>query len=108
MEQLPTRLHRLFGVLLLFGVALILAGQFLSVKALLPVGVAMLGGAAFGLTMADVRQMLTTRRGFGRLSSHITEADNPTSFKLHIGLLLLLACLWGIVCAFGFREIISL
>ena len=108
MEQLPTRLHRHLGVLLLFGVVLVIASQLLRFEALLPVGLTILGGAASVLAMADVRHMLTTRRGFGRLSSHITDAANPISFRLNVALMMILACLWGVVCAFGFREIISI
>src|SRR5262245_34459247 len=104
MKQLPTRLHRLLAAPFLLGLALISASHIFEVGSLLPAGLAVFGGSAFCFAIADVRHMLATRRGFGRLSSHVTEAANPVSFKLHVSLLLILACLWGVIFVAGLLK----
>ena len=63
--------------------------------------------AACALSLADLGYLLRTRRGYGRVSGHITEKDNPTSFKLHVILASMLALFWGIGFLLGAVEVLK-
>jgi len=107
MKELPSRMHRFFGVLFFGGVLLFLAALLLDIATLRPLSLVAVGGSAFALALADLRTMHLERRGVGRLSGHITEAESPFSFKLHIALTLFLALLWASLFAVGLRELAS-
>jgi hypothetical protein len=107
MKEIPARSHRLLGMLFLVGLPLIGIAVFFDSPVLGALAMTVFGGSACCIALADVRHLLTTRRGLGRLSGHISEERNPVSFKLHLILLGILACLWGTLFAYGFRALIS-
>ena len=69
------------------------------------IGQVIFGGSALGLTVADMRYMLSSRRGLGFLNSQVTEKANPISFRLHIALLCVLALVWVALFLLGLKEL---
>ncbi len=106
MNELPSRLHRLLAVPFFVGLLLLLASLAFDARALGAFALVVFCASACGLAIADLRHLLTTRQGLGRRSGHITEAANPVSFKLHVGLLLFLAVLWGGLFVVGLRWVL--
>jgi hypothetical protein len=107
MGYFPTRLQRFLAItwfagMLMFVVAMSL-GWRTSAAALGLIFMA----AACALSLADVGYLLRVRRGYGRVSGHITEKGNPISFKLHVVLASMLALFWGIGVLLGVREVLK-
>ena len=104
MREFPTRFHRLLAPVFAVGLLLLLFSSLVGDR-LTSIGMVVFGGSALGLTIADMRYMLSTRRGLGVLSSHVTEKANPLSFRLHVVLLCILALVWVTMLLMGVGEL---
>lgn len=106
MNALPTRLHHYLALLWFTGMVLFVAAMSLGWHGFASAAGLVFLGAACAFSAADVRYLLTARRGYGRVSGHITEERNPVSFKLHVVLALILSVLWGLAFLLGLQEIL--
>jgi hypothetical protein len=102
---LPTNAHRLvalpFGAsIMMFFIALFARSAILGALAC-----ALFGGAGAVLSMLDIRFMLKSGKGVGRLSAHVCSQQHPASFKLHIAALSLICCIQLIVLVWSVEAI---
>lgn len=105
MGYFPTRVHRVLAVLCFAGMVLLVLAMSVDARAIAIAASLLFLGSASALSIADVRYLLTTRRGYGRVSGHITEEKNPVSFKLHVVLAGILAVFWAIGLMLGVQEL---
>jgi hypothetical protein len=107
MGYFPTRLQRFLAVTSFAGMLIFIVAMSLDWRMAAAAAGLIFMAAACALSVADVGYLLRTRRGYGRVSGHITEKDHPISFKLHVVLASMLALLWGIGVLLGAIEVLN-
>ena len=105
MGYFPTRVHRVLAVLCLVGMVSLVLAMSVDARSIGTAASLLFFGSASALSIADMRYLLTTRRGYGRVSGHITEEKNPVSFRLHVVLVGILAVFWAMAFMLGMREL---
>lgn len=105
MGYFPTRVHLVLAGLCFAGMISLVLAMAANARVVAMAALLLFLGSASGLSFADLRYLLTTRRGYGRVSGHITEEKNPISFRLHVVLAGVLAVFWAIAFILGVQEL---
>jgi hypothetical protein len=107
MGYFPTRLQQSLAVTWFAGMLMFVLAMSLGWSMAAAATGLIFMAAACALSVADVAYLLRARRGYGRVSGHITEKDNPISFRLHVVLASMLALFWGIGVLLGVVEVLN-
>jgi hypothetical protein len=95
------------GLALLASVGLVVGAAIFGGPAGKAAALTASSGGAVVWALIDIYRMLTTGRGIGRLSGHVSAEAHPASFRLHIALLVLLAAVFAFVFIVGLRSLLQ-
>ena len=107
-KQFPTRAHRIVAVPFASGLVLLGGALLLGMELPKVLGALVFGALSLCLSLLDMRYMLGTGKGTGRLSGHINRANNPLSFVLHLLLHCIFVSLWGFLALAAMRRLVEL
>jgi hypothetical protein len=107
MDHYPTRLHVVSGLFSCAGLILALGSAALLSERFRTIGLLMFLAGACGFCAAETRYLLKYRHGASMINNHISEAKNPFSFKLHIGLQVFFIVFWALAFVMGLSEVLK-
>lgn len=105
MNTHPTRLHVGASLSCAAGLLLYLVAEALASPRYGAIGVLIVFAGACVLCLAELRFLLTHRRGAALYNSHVSEGTSPVSFKLHVGLQILMATFSALVFVLGLWDL---
>jgi hypothetical protein len=98
-NELPTKLHRGAGAVLLLGLTLIVISMLVENDVLRRTALVTFSASVCTMLAADLYRMFVTGEGFGRLGCGVSQIATPLSFWLHFILraILLLLFAWLVI-----------